>query len=152
MFIEVSLRVNSKFWVEKSGILISKRRSTNLITDLLRIPTLGLDFLFEGLSRFSQMFSDCGRIITIPGTSVFEGASHTLPCVGLVWSFFMTLFFLMGWGESGFNCWGVNGPALVLFLFYVNVSGMRAPSRLSSRPLTIPAPWVLLRVRWSIRF
>ena len=53
----------------------------------------------------------------------------------------------MGWGESGFNCWGVKGPALVLFLFYVNVSGMRPRSRLSSQPLTIPAPWVLLRVR-----
>ena len=30
----------------------------------------------------------------------------------------------MGFGESGFNCWGVMEPALVL-LFYVNVSGMR---------------------------
>ena len=56
-----------------------------------------------------------------------------------------------GWGESGFNCWGVRGPTLVLFLFYVNVSGIRPRSRFSSRPLTIPAPWVLLRVRWFIR-
>ena len=29
------------------------------------------------------------------------------------------------WGESGFNCWEVRVPALVLFLFYVNISGMR---------------------------
>ena len=35
----------------------------------------------------------------------------------------------MGWWESGFNCWGVRGLALVLFLFYVNVSGMRPLSR-----------------------
>ena len=56
----------------------------------------------------------------------------------------------MGWGRSGFNCWGVRGPALVLFLFYVNVSEMRPRSLLSSQPLTIPVPWVLLRVKWSI--
>ena len=37
----------------------------------------------------------------------------------------------MGWGESGFNYWGVKGPALVLFLCYVNVSGMCLQSRLS---------------------
>ena len=29
------------------------------------------------------------------------------------------------WGESGFNCWGVRRPEIVLLLFYVNVSGMR---------------------------
>ena len=56
----------------------------------------------------------------------------------------------MGWGESGFKCWGFRAPALVLFLFYVNVSGVRPLSRLSSQPLTIPPPWVLLRVKWSI--
>ena len=56
----------------------------------------------------------------------------------------------MGRGESGFDCWGVRGPAFVLFLFYVNLSGMRPRSRLSSQPLTIPAPWVLIRVGWSI--
>ena len=44
----------------------------------------------------------------------------------------------------------VREPALVLFLFYVNVSGMCLRSRLSSHPLTIPAPWVLFHVRWSI--
>ena len=27
----------------------------------------------------------------------------------------------MGWGKSGFNCWGLWKPALVLFLFYVNI-------------------------------
>ena len=51
----------------------------------------------------------------------------------------------MGWGECGFK-----GVALVLFLFYVSVSGMRLQSRLSSQPFTIPAPWVLFRGRWSI--
>ena len=59
----------------------------------------------------------------------------------------------MGLGDSGFNCWrgqGVKGSALVLFLFYVNVSGLRPRSRLSSQPLTILAPWVLLRVGRSI--
>ena len=34
-------------------------------------------------------------------------------------------------GESGFNCWGVRRPELVLFLFYVNVSGMH--------PFVLPA-------------
>ena len=29
-----------------------------------------------------------------------------------------------GWGESGFTCWGVKGPALVLLLSYMNVSRM----------------------------
>ena len=47
---------------------------------------------------------------------------------------------IMYTGEFGFNCWEVMGPALVLFLFYVNVSGMRQQSRLSSQPLTILAP------------
>ena len=56
----------------------------------------------------------------------------------------------MGLEESGFNCWGVKGPGLVLFLFYVNVTGMRPRSRLSTQPLRIPAPWVLLPVRCSI--
>ena len=56
----------------------------------------------------------------------------------------------MEWGESGFNCWRVREPALVSFLFYVNVSGMRPRSRISSQLLTIPAPWFLLHVRWSI--
>ena len=36
------------------------------------------------------------------------------------------------------------------FLFYVNLSGVRLLSGLASQPLTILAPWVLLRVRWSI--
>ena len=49
-----------------------------------------------------------------------------------------------------FNCWEVRGPALVLFLFYVTLSRMLLWSHLSSRPLTIPAPWVLLRIGWSI--
>ena len=56
----------------------------------------------------------------------------------------------MGWGECGFNCWEVRGPALVLFLFYVNVSGISPLSRLSSQPLTTLAPWVLLWFPGSI--
>ena len=42
---------------------------------------------------------------------------------------------------------GVRGPTLVLFLFYVNVSGMQPQSLLSSQPLLKPAIWVLLRAR-----
>ena len=49
-------------------------------------------------------------------------------------------------GSLGSIVWGVREPALVLFLFYVNVSGMR----LSYQPLKIPAPWVFLQVGWSI--
>ena len=60
------------------------------------------------------------------------------------------IYINLGRGESGFNCWRIRGSALVSFLFYVNVSGMRPRSRLSSQHLTISAPWVLLRVRWSI--
>ena len=56
-----------------------------------------------------------------------------------------------GWGRSvGSIVGGSGGPALVLFLFYVNVSGMRPRSCLSFQLLPILAPWVLLRVRWSI--
>ena len=55
----------------------------------------------------------------------------------------------MVWGGGLGSLVGeVKGPALV-FLNNVNISGMRPWSRLSSQPLTIPAPWVL-RVRWSI--
>ena len=49
-------------------------------------------------------------------------------------------------GEEG----GVRRTELVLFLFYVSVSGKRPRSRLSSQPLTITVSWVLLRVGWSI--
>ena len=58
----------------------------------------------------------------------------------------------MEWGEGGpgFKRWGVSGPALVVFLFYVDVSGMRLRSRLFSQPVTILVPWVLLHVGWSI--
>ena len=56
----------------------------------------------------------------------------------------------MGWGESGFNCWGGQEARAVLFLFYVNVSGIRPPSRLSSQPLTVPGPSVILHIEWSI--
>ena len=55
-----------------------------------------------------------------------------------------------GWEASGFNFGGVRGPSLVLFLFYMNVSEMRPRSRFSSKPLTIPALWVILRDVWSI--
>ena len=56
----------------------------------------------------------------------------------------------MGRGKSGFKCLGVYDPPLVLFLCYVNVSEMRPLSLLSSQPLTLPAPRVLLRVKWSL--
>ena len=56
----------------------------------------------------------------------------------------------MGWGESGFNCWRIRRPTLAAFLFYVNISGMRPLSPLPSQPLTMSAPWVLLRVKWYI--
>ena len=56
----------------------------------------------------------------------------------------------MGWGRLGSIFGRVKGSALVLFLFYVNVFRMGLFSRFSSHPLTITAPWVLLRVRWSI--
>ena len=46
----------------------------------------------------------------------------------------------MGWGECGFNCWGFKGPTLVLFLFYVNVSGICLRSLLPSQPLMIWLP------------
>ena len=59
-------------------------------------------------------------------------------------------YIYMGWGESGFNCSEIRWPSLVLFLFYVNVFGMRLRSHFSFQPLRIPTPWVLLRVRWSI--
>ena len=45
---------------------------------------------------------------------------------------------------------GVKGYALLLFLFYVNVSRMHPRSRLSSQTLTVQAPWVHLRVGWLI--
>ena len=45
---------------------------------------------------------------------------------------------------------GSTGPVLVLFLFYVNVSGMCLQFRLSSQPLMIPASWILLCIKWSI--
>ena len=49
-----------------------------------------------------------------------------------------------------FNCWEVRGPIFMLFLFYVNVSGMCPQFCLSSQPLTIPVPWVLFHIRWFI--
>ena len=55
----------------------------------------------------------------------------------------------MGWEESEFNCWRVREP-LILFLFYMNVFGIRPQCCLSSQHLTIPAPWVLFCDRWSI--
>ena len=53
-------------------------------------------------------------------------------------------------GESAFNCWGFRGQALVLFLFYMNISRLLPRSRMSSQPLEVLAPWVLLRVGSSI--
>ena len=45
---------------------------------------------------------------------------------------------------------GSGCPCSLSFLFYVNVSGMRKRSCLSSQPLVAQDPYVLLRVRWSI--
>ena len=45
---------------------------------------------------------------------------------------------------------GSGSPRSYYSGFYVNVSGIRLRSLLSSQPLTISAPWVLLRFRWSI--
>ena len=58
--------------------------------------------------------------------------------------------YIYGVGGVWVQFLGVRGHALVLFLLYVNVSGMRTRSRLSSQPFTIAAPWVLLQVRWLI--
>ena len=54
------------------------------------------------------------------------------------------------WRKSELNSWEVKGSAIVLFLFYVNISAMLPRFRSSSQPLTMPVPWVILRVRWSI--
>ena len=67
-----------------------------------------------------------------------------------IYIFIYLLYTTTGWGESGFNCWGVRGPVPVLFLLYVNVSGTRPWSRFSSQPFTIPVPWVFLRVWWFL--
>ena len=51
----------------------------------------------------------------------------------------------------GWRVWvQLLGPALVLFLFYMNVSRMHLHSCLSFQPLTMLPPWVLLHIRWSI--
>ena len=60
-----------------------------------------------------------------------------------------THIYIVGRGILGSNVVGLS-PALELIVIYVNLSGMRPRSRLSSQPWTIPAPWVLLRVIWSI--
>ena len=51
--------------------------------------------------------------------------------------------------EGEFSYWGIRRSILMLFLFYMNVSGMRLWSCLSSQPLMILAPWVLLYIWWS---
>ena len=45
---------------------------------------------------------------------------------------------------------GVKGPVLMIFMFYVNVSGIQPQSCLFSQTLMIPAPWVLFHIKWSI--
>ena len=69
--------------------------------------------------------------------STYNAHTHTYIYIWLAGGFWVQLF-------------GGRGPALLSFLFYVNVSGMRPQSRLSSQPLTIPAPWVILYVGLSI--
>ena len=56
----------------------------------------------------------------------------------------------MGWEESGFICWGGFGGPHMLVLFYVNVCRMCLQSHLSSQPLTIPSPQIILHIRWCI--
>ena len=60
------------------------------------------------------------------------------------------IYMRLGVRVSGFNFWVVRGPTLVLFLFYVNVSGVCRRFRLFTQPLTIPVPSVFLRVEWSL--
>ena len=63
------------------------------------------------------------------------------------------IYIYIGWGEPGIN---VRGSALMLFLFYENVSRMHLQSRWFSQSLMIPAPWVLqiskleIQIGWSI--
>ena len=45
---------------------------------------------------------------------------------------YVYIYLFMGWG-SLVQFWGDQGPTLVLFLFYANVSGMRPRSRLFSQ-------------------
>ena len=56
----------------------------------------------------------------------------------------------MGWGSLDSIVGGVRGFRLMLFLFYINISGMCPQSCLSSQLLTILAPWVILCDWWSI--
>ena len=58
--------------------------------------------------------------------------------------------YILGVRECGFICWKVREPALVLFLLYVNVSGMCIWSYLSSQLLMMSAPWVIPRIAWPI--
>ena len=56
---------------------------------------------------------------------------------------------IYGVGESGFNCWGLDASRLC-YSCYMSVSGMHLRPLLSSQPLTLPAPWILLRVTYSL--
>ena len=53
-------------------------------------------------------------------------------------------------GESGFNCWGVRGFAIVSFLLSVNVSGMRSYSAWLQKPFMVLDPWAIIHVGWPI--
>ena len=124
----------------------------------------GLSHMFlnpESLT-FIPLYPDTGQIINIliipleslPPTSYTLSTCHRAFLLALSYAFSRsikpTYTLHLSWGKTGFNCWGVKGTALVLFLSYVNVSRMRTQSPLSSQPLTIPAPWVLLGVKCSI--
>ena len=52
---------------------------------------------------------------------------------------YIIYIYISGDGEVWVQLLGVRGPAIVLFLFYVNVPRMRTQSRLSSLPLAITA-------------
>ena len=57
---------------------------------------------------------------------------------------------IYGLGRLWVHWLGFRGPALVLFSFSVNVSGMEPRSRLPYKPLTVLAPWFLLHAGWFI--
>ena len=92
---------------------------------------------FTGLSFFSLSLALMRASPALPG----------LRC--LYNKIILKNIYIWGRGSLG-SIKGVRRPRLVLFLIYVNVSGMRPRSRLSYQPLPIPVPWVLLRVRRSI--
>ena len=85
----------------------------------LKLSTLKSVILFN-CSGFDLI---CCKILMCQGTHIQESYIFATGSVNAIY---------IGVGKAGFNCWGVRGTAFVLFLFYVNVSGMRPRSPLSS--------------------